>query len=144
MATTLLVYSWSSDVLDGALARWDRSSIPTWIGKHDLYFDMAVAFGLLVFMTARNTINLSASIIYILIWILIFSRFGLLSALGRLFQAPIYAWFILTTFQYVPLLGGFLFVLLLLIIVVIWPRFPSDTVSKFLSGFSDRKPSQSS
>jgi hypothetical protein len=82
LATTLLVYSWSSDVLDGALARWDRSSIPTWIGKHDLYFDMAVAFGLLVFVTARNTINLSANIIYILIWILIFSRFGLLSALG--------------------------------------------------------------
>ena len=63
LATTLLVYAWSSDVLDGEFARRSKSSIPTWIGKQDLYFDMAVAFGLLVFMTASHTSNLSARII---------------------------------------------------------------------------------
>ena len=138
-ATMLLIYSWTSDVLDGILARRSKSSLQTWIGRNDLYLDMLVALSLLVFMTLSSTINLSMSIIYSLIWILIFARFGFLSALGKIFQAPIYAWFIMVTFQYDLLLGGFILFFIVLIVVVTWPRFPNDTVPKFISGFVDNE-----
>lgn len=142
LVTLLLIYSWSSDVLDGVLARMSKNPFPTWIGNHDLLIDMAVAFGLMVFMTASNSSNLSATIIYMLIWILIFSRFGMLSALGKLFQAPIYGWFIFLTFRYDPILGGLMLLFLVFIVFVTWPRFPSDTVPRFLSGFNDNNPSK--
>ena len=144
IVAALLIYSWLSDVLDGVLARRSRLFKSTWIGDHDLYFDMLVALSLLVFMTAASTINLSISIIYILVWILVFSRFGFLSALGKLFQAPIYGWFIISTFLVDPAIGGLLVLFLILIVVVTWPRFPNDTVPSFLSGFNDNPPHQSS
>ena len=144
IVTALLIYSWLSDVLDGILARRSRLANSTWIGDHDLYFDMLVALGLLVFLTGVSSINLSISIIYVLLWILIFSRFGFLSALGKLFQAPIYGWFIIATFQIDPALGGLLVLFLILIVVVTWPRFPNDTVPSFLTGFNDNPDQQSS
>ena len=80
----------------------------------------------------------------IMVWILVFSRFGFLSALGKLFQAPIYGWFIISTFLVDPAIGGLLVLFLILIVVVTWPRFPNDTVPSFLSGFNDNPPHQSS
>ena len=139
LATMLLIYSWTSDVLDGILARRSKTSLQTWIGRNDLYLDMLVALSLLAYMTLSTPINLSMSIIYILIWILIFARFGFISALGKIFQAPIYAYFILVTFQHDLLLGGFILFFLVLIVVVTWPRFPNDTVPTFISGFVDNE-----
>jgi cardiolipin synthase len=135
VATFLMIYAWTSDVLDGALARRSKVGFPTWIGIHDLYFDMAVATGLLTFLTARGSINPSVSIIYMLSWILIFSRFGVISSLGKLFQAPIYGWFIIATFRTEPLLGGLILIFLLIMVVITWPRFPNETIPSFLTGF---------
>jgi phosphatidylglycerophosphate synthase len=135
VATFLVLYAWTSDVLDGALARRSKVDFPTWIGNHDLYFDMAVATGLLIFFTARGSINSSVSIIFMLSWILIFSRFGVISSLGKLFQAPIYGWFIFATFRTEPLLGGLILIFLLIMVVMTWPRFPNDTIPSFLTGF---------
>ena len=134
-ATLLMISSWVSDVLDGSLARRSKAS-NSWIGNHDLYFDMAAAIGLLIFMTAAGCINVTISILYSLIWILLFSRFGVVSALGKLFQAPIYAWFILISFQFEPLLGGLMVIFLFLVVAFTWPRFPNDTVPGFISGFN--------
>jgi hypothetical protein len=98
-------------------------------------FDMAVAVGLLIFMTASDLINLSVSIVYVLGWIFLFWRFGILSMLGKLFQAPIYGWFIIVTFQNEPLFGWLMVIFLLLAIIFTWPRFPQATVPSFISGF---------
>ena len=135
IATSLVIYAWTSDVLDGALARRSKVDISTWIGNHDLYFDMAVATGLLTFLTACDSVNLSLSIIYMLSWILIFSRFGVIASLGKLFQAPIYGWFIFATLRTHPMLGGLILIFLLIMVVVTWPRFPNDTIPGFLTGF---------
>jgi hypothetical protein len=134
-ASLLMMVSWASDVLDGSLARRSRVSIDTWIGNHDLYFDMSVAIGLIIYMTAGGFINTSVSIIYILFWILLFWRFGILSVLGKLFQAPIYAWFFFITCQHEPVLGWLMAIFLVIVIVITWPRFPQDTIPSFISGF---------
>jgi len=137
IASVLLLISWASDVFDGSLARRSRVTIRTWIGNHDLYFDMLVAVGLLIFMTAAGYINTSMSIIYILIWVLLFWWFGMLSVLGKLFQAPIYAWFIYIMFEHAPIYGWMTVIFLLFAIGFTWPRFPQATVPSFLSGFDN-------
>ena len=135
LASLLMIASWVSDVIDGSLARRSRVSFITWIGNHDLYFDISVAVGLLIFMTAAGYINTSLSIIYILFWGVLFWRFGILSALGKLFQTPIYAWFIFVTFRFAPIYGWMMMIFLLFVIGFTWPRFPQETVPGFLSGF---------
>ena len=62
-ATILLIFSWTSDVLDGILARRSKTSLQTWIGRNDLYMDMLVALSLLGYMTLSIPINLLISII---------------------------------------------------------------------------------
>ena len=138
LASILLLTSWTSDILDGSLARRSRVQYSTWIGDYDLYFDMSVAAGLLVFLTASNLINLSISIIYVLCWIFLFSRFGILSALGKLFQAPIYGWFLVITFQNEPLFAWLMVIFLLLALIFTWPRFSQDTVPSFVTGFDNK------
>jgi len=138
IASILLLTSWTSDILDGSLARRSRVKYSTWIGDHDLYFDISVAVGLLVFLTASNLINPSISIINVLCWIFLFSRFGILTALGKLFQAPIYCWFIFVTFQNEPLFAWLMVISLLLAVIFTWPRFPQDTVPSFVAGFENK------
>lgn len=55
--------------------------------------------------------------------------------LGKLFQAPIYAWFIFVMFQHAPIYGWMIVIFLLFAIGFTWPRFPQETVPGFLSGF---------
>ena len=135
LAALLMIVSWASDVIDGALARRSRVSFRTWIGDHDLYFDLSVAVGLLIFMTAAGYVNTSLSIIYILFWSILFWRLGRLSVLGKLFQAPIYAWLIFNTFRFEPFFGWMILIFLFFVIGFTWPRFPKETVPDFLSGF---------
>ena len=143
-ATILLVIAWSTDILDGIIARRSGSPGKTWVGKHDLHFDMLVALSLLVFMTSSSVINLATSLLYLFAWVLIFSRFGIRSALGKLFQAPIYAWFIVSSFLYQPPLGAILLIFLAFLMAVTWPRFPDDTIPSFISGFEQPKNSHNS
>lgn len=134
IAAIFIIYSWTSDMLDGYLARRSRTDLKTWIGDHDLYFDMLAAVGLLIYLTSAGFINVSMSIIYILIWVILFWWFGLLSALGKLFQAPVYAWFLYIVFLNAPIYGWAMVIFLLLAIVFTWPRFPQQTIPDFISG----------
>lgn len=142
LVCVLMMISWTSDILDGFLARRSRIQLTTWIGDHDLFFDMAVALGLLIFMTVAGFINTSISIFYILGWTFIFWILSILPVLGKLFQAPIYAWLVFIAFRYEPLFGCLIVIFLLIVIVITWPRFPQDTVPSFLSGFSDDRSSR--
>ena len=135
LAALLMILSWTSDVIDGILARRSQVLMRTWIGDHDLYFDMSVAIGLLIYLTAAGYINTSLSIVYILFWSFLFWRFGILSVLGKLLQTPIYAWFIFVTFRFEPVYGWIIVIFLLFVIGFTWPRFPKETVPDFVSGF---------
>jgi len=43
LAALLLIYSWTSDLLDGSIARRSRVYYHSWLGDHDLEVDMAVS-----------------------------------------------------------------------------------------------------
>lgn len=142
LATYLLIFSWASDVLDGAIARRSKVQFSTWIGDHDLYFDMAVAVGVLIFLASQGSVSPSLAIIYVLSWIIVYSRFGLISSLGKLFQAPVYGWFIYDTVRNSPQLGAVLVAFIIILVVITWPRFPNDIVPSFLKGLRNGTDSQ--
>ncbi len=137
LAAWLLIASWTSDSLDGPLARRSRVRYRTWVGDHDLQIDMLVAAGLLVYMAASGIVNQRVAALYLLIWILYFIRVGVPRSLGMLSQAPIYGWFIWTTLHQAPATGWWLVGWILAMLVITWPKFPKEMVPGFLAGMRD-------
>ena len=134
IAAWLLITSWTSDALDGPIARRSRVQYSTWLGDHDLQVDMAVAAGLLVYMLEAGYLSLVAGALYALVWVLIFYRWDVLRSLGMLFQAPIYTWFIFLALKEAPLYGYLLISWILAVVIITWPRFPNQVVPEFLAG----------
>ena len=128
----LTIAAWTSDVLDGALARHSRVPRRTWIGEQDLIFDMVIGAALLVFMTATGFVNIWLAAAYLGFAVLVFWRFGLTPALGKLFQAPAYAWFIIVALREVPLVGVWMAAWIVIAVIATWPRFPRQTIPGFL------------
>ncbi len=134
-AVLFLTLAWTSDALDGPVARRSREYYHTWIGDHDLEVDMFVSAGLLGYMWASGFVSLSVAILYILAWVVIFFFLGGVErSLGMLSQAPIYGWFIWVAMREAPQSGRWLLIYLVAIVVVTWPRFPKEIIPGFLSG----------
>ncbi len=139
LAALLLVYSWTSDMLDGPIARRSRVYYHSWLGDHDLEVDMSVAAGVLVYLLASGYISLTIGFVYIAIWLLVFWRWGLQRSPGMLFQAPIYALMIWISLRDAFYYGVVQVFLVLAAVVVTWPRFPQEIVPGFLAGFDVHK-----
>ena len=137
LAGWLLIASWTSDSLDGPLARRSRVRYRTWVGDHDLEIDMLVAAGLLIYMAAAGIVDQLVAVLYLLIWILYFIRVGVPRSLGMLSQAPIYGWFIWTSLRQAPATGLWLVGWILAMLVITWPKFPNEVIPGFLGGMRD-------
>jgi cardiolipin synthase len=136
-AILFLTLAWTTDALDGPLARRSSVSYRSWIGDHDLEVDMLVSAGLLGYLWTTGFVSTLVAVIYVLAWTLIFFYIGGIErTLGMLSQAPIYGGFILISMLMEPLAGRWLLLYLLAIVVVTWPRFPREVVPGFLSGMS--------
>ena len=133
-AIWLLMFSWISDALDGPVARRSRVQHRTWVGDHDLQADMLVSVGLLIYMLASGFVNLWIGGVYAFIWALVFIRIGVLRALGMLFQAPVYGWFIFIVLRHAPAQGLLLVGWIAVLVLITWPRFPREVVPDFLNG----------
>jgi cardiolipin synthase len=141
----LLMLSWTSDLLDGGLARLSKQHKPTWIGDNDIHIDMAVAVGVLTYLALCGAVGYILAIVYGSAWIAIFVVFGLRSSLGKLFQAPIYGWFIWIALREAPLFGWSIVDWILIAVIITWPRFPQEVIPSFLKGWNQtnsRHPSQ--
>ena len=135
LAALMLVYSWTSDILDGPIARSSRVYYHSWLGDHDLEVDMAVSVGVMVYLLTAGFVSLPVGAAYAAIWVIVFWRWGAARSLGMLFQAPLYAaliWFILRDAFY---FGIVLVFWILAAVVVTWPRFPREVIPGFLSDF---------
>jgi len=133
-AVWLLILSWTSDSLDGNLARRSRHRYATWIGDHDLEIDVAVSVGLLLFMIGAGLVDPLLAGFYVLAWLFIFWHWGWLRSLGMLVQAPIYGWFIWRALHDAPAAGWWLVGWIAVALIVTWPRFPNEIVPGFLNG----------
>jgi len=133
-AAWLLLYSWSSDLVDGPLARRSQPPRETWIGRLDLEVDILVSAGLLAWLSLAGVVPLYAAGLYVGVWAIVFARFGRHRSLGMLVQGPIYAGFIAVALRNAPAAGAALVAWILAAIAVTWPRFPREIVPEFVAG----------
>jgi len=133
-AAFILLACWFTDLFDGALARRSGLQAHTWIGDHDLEIDVLVSLGLLVYLVGSGYLAPLYALAYLLLWGLIFRRWGWRRDPAMLFQAPIYLWFLIVAVRDAPQAGWWLVGWILTLIVVTWPRFPREVVPGFLAG----------
>ena len=130
----LLLLSWTTDVLDGLLARRSRVQYHTWLGDHDLEVDIFISAGLLVYMLLSKYVPYTVGLTYMLLWGFVFLRIGIPRSLGMLLQAPVYGFFIYIAIRDAGGLGYVLIGYILTIVILTWPRFPQDVVPGFIEG----------
>ncbi len=133
----IMIIAWTGDSLDGAIARHSGTIKQTWVGAHDLQFDMTIAAALLIYLALADSVPLAGTLFYLLVWAVIFWRFGLNSTLGKLFQAPVYGWFIVISIRDAPSSGLWILVWLVVAIILTWPRFPDQVIPEFIDGVAE-------
>ncbi len=133
MAVVILIIAWTTDMLDGPLARKDLSSRHTWIGDHDLEIDMSVSLGGLTFLVLAGYLAPWIAVSYVIICLILLWRVRS-QELAWAVQAPPYAAMLFIALRYAPIHGLAIVAYLLVVIIATWPRFPQVTVPQFLSG----------
>ena len=132
LACWLVIAAWTSDSLDGPIARHSQVYYHTWIGDHDLQIDMAFATALLFYMTTAGFVAPWLMALYLLVWTLTFWHYGVVRALGMLFQIPIWGWFVVVGVGVAPAAGWWLVAWILAAAVVTWPRLSQVMLPDFL------------
>lgn len=136
VAALVLLGCWCTDLFDGALARRSGVSEQTWIGSHDLEADVLVSLGLLGYLVGSGYLAPVYALVYLLLWAVIFQRWGWWRDSAMLFQAAIYLWFLTVALRDAPSAGAWLVAWIVAVVVVTWPRFPREVVPGFLAGMS--------
>lgn len=134
VAVWAMILDWTGDSLDGVIARRSRIIYRSWIGDHDIQVDILVSIGLMGYMLASGFVGLNLVIIYVLLWLVIFWRWGVDPALEMLFQAPIYGWFIWVAVRSAPTAGWWFVVWIVMAVILTWPKFPRVILPGFIEG----------
>ncbi len=137
IVTLLILLNWTLDSIDGPLARRRKDAVVTWIGKHDLEIDLLITTSVLIYMTAAGLVNWPVTVVYLLIWAVIFWLKGILAILGVIYQLPIYVWFLITILLEMPQLLLIMIVWPLLAIIVSWPKVPNVIVPDLIRGVAE-------
>ena len=130
----LMLLDWTGDFVDGTIASRSRHPRHTRIGDSDLYVDLFVSLCLAVYLLAAGLVSLGFVGLYLFAWALILWHFGLDRNLLMLVQAPIYLYFIVTALRFVPELGSWLVIWVLVATGINWRRFTREIVPKFIHG----------
>jgi phosphatidylglycerophosphate synthase len=138
-ATLTLLVAWTTDALDGPLARRDPRGIRTWIGDHDLEADLAVALGVWVYLTLAGFLVPWLAVAYVLAVGVALGHSGS-AHLAWGVQALPYGVMIWTALRTAPAYGLLLLVWIGLVVVATWPRFPRQTMPEFLNGMRNLWP----
>lgn len=92
LAFVLLLAAATLDTLDGHLARLSRYPHQTWIGAHDVTFDVIFSVALLAYLALAGFLSPYLAIFHLGFWLWILHGQELAAnSLAVLFQAPMYA-----------------------------------------------------
>lgn len=134
-AALLLLTAWTTDALDGPLARKSGVSDQSWIGRNDLFIDMMLAVGLLYFMCGIGLIHPLAALAYVLIWGISLWRYGRVTKpVSAAFQGPVYLGFVLYLLMQRMLVGRVMVIWVVAHVVVNWKRLIRRDVPQFVQG----------
>lgn len=134
LAVWIMIADWTGDSIDGALARRSSIRYQTWIGDHDLEVDITVSAGLLIYLLGAGFLEWHWAVIYLLIWAVVFWRWGFYRSLGMLIQAPIYLYFVVIALREPPHTGIWIIIWVAAFMIITWPKFPKEIIPGFLGG----------
>ncbi|MDH7490173.1 MAG: CDP-alcohol phosphatidyltransferase family protein [Anaerolineae bacterium] len=96
-AVALGLLAWSTDSVDGALARRDPNWHPTWVGEQDITFDAVLALGILAYFVLSGLFPARFALGWVAVWAVLFivtrERAVLLLGLGGVDGMTLWALF---------------------------------------------------
>ena len=138
VAASLLLVAWTTDLLDGPLARRSGAQGQTWLGAHDKHADIALGAAVLAFLCLTGLVHWAMAAAYVLVWAAVFRwQRGMPKSLGALFQGPIYGWFVYQTIQRTQQMGWTLVLWVVATVGLTWRRFNSRVFPGFLRGLDN-------
>jgi phosphatidylglycerophosphate synthase len=136
LALCALVAAWTTDVLDGAVARRDRTLRWSWVGEHNIIFDVCVALGACAFLALADYVSPLLAGAY-LICAGPVAAYVRSKAFANAVQAVAYAGLVSVGLFDAPPFGALAVACMALAIAITWPRFPRKTVPEFVGGIRD-------
>ncbi len=141
LAFILLLLAATLDTLDGFLARISHYPHQTWVGSHDLAFDIAFSLALLGYLTLAGYLSPYPAALYVGFWLLLLGSQGALSnTLAVLFQAPIYAGIVIATLLHDLNIILWTAIWVGLMLAFAGKRFFRVRVPEFFQGLSEKIP----
>jgi phosphatidylglycerophosphate synthase len=87
----VLLLAATLDTLDGYFARLSHYPHQTWVGSHDLAFDIGFSVALLLYLSLAGYLSPYLAVLHAGFWLLVFgNQISSSNTLAVLFQAPIY------------------------------------------------------
>jgi phosphatidylglycerophosphate synthase len=128
----LTLVAWTTDSLDGPIARSSKTFVKSWIGERDHRVDSLFALSLLFYLVVTGFVSIVPGIIMGTIFAL--SLLFQSKSLFQTYMALVYGSTILTAFLNVKLLGFLLSIYAILNMILDWRRFKREVIS-FIEGF---------
>jgi len=128
-------------LLMGPLARRDPVRQQTWIGDHDLEADLAVALGVLGYLSVSGYVAPATAMGYVLLGGLLMWYYRS-PQLGWALQAPPYGGMLYVALRDALRHGLLAVGWIAFTVIVTWPRFPKETIPAFLRGMRELGASQ--
>lgn len=129
----LLLLSWTTDLVDGPLARLDKDPQISWVGKHDAEADLSTSFGVTAYLVfsgyMASWMGAALVIVMLVLWV-VYSH----EAAWPLYVVP-YVVLMVVTFQGAPLHGWLIVAYLLFCLKVYWSRLLEETLPQFFGTF---------
>lgn len=130
-----IIFGWTTDILDGYLARLAASEQVTWWGKHDFGIDMLMIFGSFLYMTEIGVVPWWLAVLYSTLGGAIVYRFRS-EAVTMLLAFPLSALPLVVALYRAPLFGRIFLLWIVITLVLDWPRF-KGVVGEFIKDMSE-------
>jgi len=135
-ASVALIAAWTTDILDGPLARRAPQTTQTWLGDHDLEVDVLVSLGVWSYLTLSGFIAPPLAVAYVLLCVALL-WFARSAHVAWGVQALPYGTLLWTALQEARFYGLAMSAWVVGAVVATWPRFPNQTVPEFVKGIRD-------
>ncbi len=131
----LLLVAWTTDILDGPLARSSGCTQQTWIGTHDLSVDICLGTSLLICIAAIDWWHWATAAVYLLLGCaVLLSHDQVPKCLGALFQGPVYVSFAVRAIAQSVCGAWLLPAYAVTATAVTWRRFSKQIMPEFFGG----------
>ncbi len=130
-----LLIGWTTDVLDGPIARKDPNWRKNLIGDSDFLIDVALVVSILCYLTFSGFVSSRLALIYFLVASLFVFRYRS-QAVTMAFMAPVDAFIIYVAWRDSNLWGWAIILWIIVILLFDWHRF-TQVVDNFIQGMGE-------